>query len=57
VKIGRAAPTAGAIANLGKENENGALLAVEDVNRQGPVVGGQKVKLELVAMDDQADPQ
>ncbi|EEF21973.1 conserved hypothetical protein, partial [Ricinus communis] len=49
VKIGSAAPTTGAIANLGKENENGARLAVEDINRHGLVVGGQKVKLELVA--------
>ena len=57
VKIGSAAPTTGAIASLGKENENGARLAVEDVNRQGLVVGGHKIKLELDAMDDQADPR
>ncbi len=57
VKIGSAAPTTGAIANLGKENENGARLAVEDINRHGLVVGGQKIKLELVAVDDQADPR
>jgi branched-chain amino acid transport system substrate-binding protein len=57
VKIGSAAPTTGAIANLGKENENGARLAIEDVNRRGLTIGGQKVRLELDAMDDRADPR
>ncbi|MGF7001084.1 branched-chain amino acid ABC transporter substrate-binding protein [Paraburkholderia sp. GAS32] len=57
VKIGSAAPTAGAIASLGKENENGARLAVEDVNRQGLVIGGRKIRLVLDAMDDAADPR
>jgi branched-chain amino acid transport system substrate-binding protein len=57
VKIGSAAPTTGAIANLGKENENGARLAIEDTNQQGLEIDGQKIRLELVAMDDQADPR
>lgn len=57
IKIGSAAPTTGAIANLGKENENGARLAVEDVNRRGLVINGKKIKLELDAVDDQADPR
>ncbi|SPA50849.1 branched-chain amino acid ABC transporter substrate-binding protein [Cupriavidus taiwanensis] len=57
VKIGHAAPLTGGIAHLGKDNENGARLAVEEVNKSGPEVGGKKVKLELVGEDDAGDPK
>lgn len=57
VKIGHAAPLTGQIAHLGKDNENGARLAVEEVNQAGLEIGGKKVKLELVAEDDAADPR
>ncbi|AMR79669.1 branched-chain amino acid ABC transporter substrate-binding protein [Cupriavidus nantongensis] len=57
VKIGHAAPLTGGIAHLGKDNENGARLAVEEVNKSGLEVGGKKVKLELVGEDDAADPK
>jgi branched-chain amino acid transport system substrate-binding protein len=42
----------GYIAHLGRANENGARLAVEELNQRGVIVGGQKVLLELVAVDD-----
>ena len=32
VKIGHVAPISGAIAHLGKDNENGARLAIEELN-------------------------
>ncbi|NUO84611.1 MAG: branched-chain amino acid ABC transporter substrate-binding protein [Cupriavidus sp.] len=57
VKIGHAAPLTGGIAHLGKDNENGARLAVEEVNKKGLEIGGKKVKLELVGEDDAADPK
>ena len=57
VKIGHAAPLTGGIAHLGKDNENGARLAVEEVNKAGLEVGGKKIKLELVGEDDAADPK
>ncbi|MCO4888895.1 branched-chain amino acid ABC transporter substrate-binding protein [Cupriavidus sp. WGtm5] len=57
VKIGHAAPLTGGIAHLGKDNENGARLAVEEVNKSGLEVGGKKVKLELVGEDDAGDPK
>ncbi|TWG85799.1 amino acid/amide ABC transporter substrate-binding protein (HAAT family) [Cupriavidus gilardii J11] len=57
VKIGHAAPLTGGIAHLGKDNENGARLAVEEVNKAGLELGGKKVKLELVGEDDAADPK
>jgi branched-chain amino acid transport system substrate-binding protein len=57
VKIGHVAPLTGGIAHLGKDNENGARLAVEEINAKGLVIGGQKVTLELDAQDDAADPR
>lgn len=55
VKIGHVGPTSGQIAHLGKDNENGARLAVEEANAKGIMVDGKKVKFELLAEDDAAD--
>jgi branched-chain amino acid transport system substrate-binding protein len=57
VKIGHVGPVSGAQAHYGKDNENGARMAVEDWNKKGVTIGGKKVKLELVAEDDAADPK
>jgi branched-chain amino acid transport system substrate-binding protein len=57
VKIGHVGPLTGAIAHLGKDNENGARLAVEEINKAGLVIDGKKVTLELVAEDDAGDPK
>ncbi|MGY8525991.1 branched-chain amino acid ABC transporter substrate-binding protein [Paracidovorax citrulli] len=57
VKIGHVAPLTGGIAHLGKDNENGARLAVEEVNKAGLELGGKKVRVELVGEDDAADPK
>nr|WP_255580425.1 ABC transporter substrate-binding protein [Diaphorobacter sp. MNS-0] len=57
VKIGHVAPVSGAQAHYGKDNENGARMAIEELNAQGVTIGGKKVKLELVAEDDAADPK
>jgi len=57
VKLGSVAPLTGTIAHLGKDNENGAKLAIEDVNAKGVTIGGKKVKFELMGEDDQADPR
>jgi branched-chain amino acid transport system substrate-binding protein len=57
VKIGHVAPLSGAIAHLGKDNEYGARLAIEELNAKGVSIGGKKVKFELVAEDDAADPK
>jgi len=55
VKIGHVAPLSGSIAHLGKDNENGARMALDDINAKGTDIGGKKVKFELVPEDDQAD--
>jgi branched-chain amino acid transport system substrate-binding protein len=57
VKIGHVGPLTGGIAHLGKDNENGARLAVEEANNAGVKIGGKDVKFTLVAEDDQADPK
>jgi branched-chain amino acid transport system substrate-binding protein len=57
VKIGHVGPVSGAQASYGKDNENGARMAIEDLNAQNIVIGGKKIKFELVAEDDAADPK
>jgi len=57
VLIGHVAPTSGAIAHLGKDNELGARLAIEELNARGLVIGGQRIQFVLVAEDDGADPK
>jgi branched-chain amino acid transport system substrate-binding protein len=57
VRIGHVAPLTGGIAHLGKDNENGARLAVDEANEAKVQIGGQAVKFTLVAEDDQADPK
>jgi branched-chain amino acid transport system substrate-binding protein len=57
VKIGHVAPMSGPQAHYGKDNENGVRMAIEDLNAQGVTIGGKKVKFELQAEDDAADPK
>ena len=58
LKIGHVAPLTGGIAHLGKDNENGARMAIEEINAAGGLkVGDKTFKLELVAEDDKADPK
>jgi branched-chain amino acid transport system substrate-binding protein len=57
IKIGSVAPLTGGIAHLGKDNENGARLAINEANAAGIAVGGKKVKFELMSEDDQEDPK
>jgi branched-chain amino acid transport system substrate-binding protein len=57
VKIGFASPLTGPQANYGKDNQNGAQLAIDELNAKGTTIGGQPVKFQLQAEDDQADPK
>ena len=57
VKIGHVAPLTGPIAHLGKDNENGARMAIEEINKSGLTIDGKKVILTLVAEDDAEDPK
>lgn len=58
VKIGSGEPKSGGIAHIGKDNENGVQLAINEINAKGDlIIGGKKVKLVLVGEDDAADPK
>ncbi|WP_321874665.1 branched-chain amino acid ABC transporter substrate-binding protein, partial [Burkholderia ubonensis] len=57
VRIGSVEPLTGGIAHLGKDNENGARLAIEEINAKGLTIGGQKITLQLDGQDDAADPR
>ena len=57
VKIGHVGPTSGAIAHFGKDNENGAKMAIEELNAAGVMIGGKPAKFELLAEDDAGDPK
>ena len=58
IKVGHVAPLTGGIAHLGKDNENGAKLAVDEINAAGGLkIGDKTFNLELVAEDDKADPK
>lgn len=57
VKIGASAPLTGPQAHIGKDNENGTRMAIEDANTRGVIIGGKKVRFEFLSEDDQADPK
>ena len=56
VKIGSAAPLTGGIAHLGKDNENGVRLAIDEANAKNLTIDGKKIKFEMMGEDDEANP-
>jgi branched-chain amino acid transport system substrate-binding protein len=57
IKIGHVGPTSGAIAHLGKDNENGARMAIEELNAAKPTINGSPATFELLVEDDAGDPK
>jgi branched-chain amino acid transport system substrate-binding protein len=57
VIIGASAPLTGPQAHIGKDNENGTRMAIEDANAKGLLIGGKKAHFELLSEDDQTDPK
>ncbi len=57
VKIGHVGPLSGQIAHLGKDNENGARMAIDVLNTKAISIAGKKIKFVLVPEDDGANPQ
>src|SRR5690349_9389582 len=57
VKIGHVAPLTGGNAHLGKDNENGARLALEEANAAKIQLEGKQANFVLVPEDDQEDPK
>jgi branched-chain amino acid transport system substrate-binding protein len=57
VRIGVVGPLSGEIAHLGKAMENGASMAIDDLNARGATINGKKVVFKLQSEDDAADPK
>ena len=57
IKIGSVSPLTGPQSHLGKDNENGARLAVDELNARGVMIGGKKARIVLLSEDDGADPK
>lgn len=57
IKIGHIGPLTGAIAHLGKDNENGAKMAIDELNAKNFTIGGKKVVFQLLGEDDGGDPK
>ena len=57
VRIGSASPVSGPSAHLGKDTENGARMAINDLNARDFTINGKKVQLVLLAEDDGGDPK
>ena len=57
IKVGAVIPLTGRYAAGGEQIKNGYELAVDAINKAGGVdVGGTKIPLELVTLDDESDP-
>jgi branched-chain amino acid transport system substrate-binding protein len=56
VKIGYSGPLSGGAALYGKNVLDGMQMAVGELNAQGMTINGQKVRFEVVALDDKYNP-
>ncbi|WP_078034548.1 branched-chain amino acid ABC transporter substrate-binding protein [Massilia sp. KIM] len=57
VRIGTASPLSGPGAHLGKDIENGARMAIDELNAQALSIGGSKITWALSPEDDASDPK
>lgn len=57
VKIGQSSPLTGPQAHIGKDNDNGVRLAIDEINATKPTIDGKTVTFEVMSEDDQADPK
>ncbi len=57
VKIGQVSPLTGELAGIGKDDENGVRLAIEDLNAKHVQIGAKAITFVLDSQDDAADPK
>lgn len=55
IKIGHAAPLTGSQSHIGKDNENGTRMAIDELNAGNFLIDGKKAHFELLSEDDQAE--
>ena len=56
VRIAHGGPVSGPIAALGKDEENGVRMAIDELNARKLQIGGRPVQWKLEAGDDMGDP-
>lgn len=56
VKIGYCAPFTGSAAEFGTNGWRGIQLALEDIEREGLILGGQAYRIEMITYDDRCEP-
>ncbi len=57
VKIGHVAALSGPASHLGRDNENGVRMAIEELNAKKLLIGGRPARFVLLAEDDAGDPK
>jgi branched-chain amino acid transport system substrate-binding protein len=57
IRIATVNPLSGPSAHMGKDNENGARMAIDELNAKGIMIGGRKAVFQLQSEDDGADPK
>src|SRR6187397_1907929 len=57
ITIAHAGPLTGSIAHLGKDDENGVALAIDQANAKKITIDGKPVTFKMMSEDDQADPK
>lgn len=57
VKIAHVGPLAGPSGHMGKDSENGARMAIDELNARQTKIGGRPARFELIAEDDAGDPK
>ncbi|MGZ5199157.1 MAG: branched-chain amino acid ABC transporter substrate-binding protein [Telluria sp.] len=57
VRIGLADALTGPLSSFGKDDENGARMAIDELNARGVTIGGKKAHFELLAEDDASEPR
>jgi branched-chain amino acid transport system substrate-binding protein len=57
VRIGLADALTGPLSSFGKDDENGARMAIDELNGRGVTIGGKKARFELLAEDDASEPR
>lgn len=57
VSVGLGAPLSGALSALGRDQELGARLAIDQLNDRGLILDGRIAKFQLIAEDDAGDPK
>ncbi|GAB3413780.1 branched-chain amino acid ABC transporter substrate-binding protein [Massilia agilis] len=57
IRIGLADALTGPLSHFGKDDENGARMAIDELNARGVTIGGRKARFALLVEDDASEPR